>query len=76
MYSFSLVDDVASHVWHEGCWNLYAVLCLVVLQKCCNYAGKGQSRAVQCVAEFGFLCIAAAVAALQSVGLIGIEVAH
>ena len=73
--SLPLVDNVTAHVGNEGCWNLDAVLGLIVLQQGSNDARQGESRAVKRVAELGLLVVGTTVAALQTVGLIGVEVA-
>ena len=70
----SLVNHFKTCIWNKGTWNTYTLFCLIVLQECCYNAGQGQSGAVQGVAELGLLGFAIAKTALQTVGLIGVEV--
>ena len=71
---YVLVNHFETCVGHECCRNLDAVLCLVVLQQGSHDTGQSQSRAIQCVTEFCLLGLAVTIAALQTVGLIGVEV--
>ena len=70
-----LVDNLETGVGHKGLGDTDAFGRLVVLQECCNDARQGEGRAVQGVAELGLLGLGIAETALQTVGLIGIEVA-
>ena len=69
-----LVDNVAAHVGYEGSRNTDAVLGLVVLEQGSHDAGQGKGRAVEGVAELGLLGLGIAIAALQAVGLVRVEV--
>ena len=69
------VDDVESGVFAQAFGNDYAVGGLVVLEHCGHDAGQGQGRAVEGVAQMGFLVVAA-VTAFEAVGLVRLEVGY
>ena len=71
-----VVDDIKTAIRYEGLRDANAFLCLVVLQQGGHDARQGQGRAVQRVAELGLLGSLRTVAALQAVGLVGVEIAH
>ena len=71
-----LIDDVTAHVGYEGSGNLDAVLRLVVLQQGSHDARQGKGRAVQRVTELRLLASLRTITALQTVGLIGVEVRY
>ena len=73
--SFGSVDDGEAGVGLQGGGDMDAVGVLVVLQEGSHDAGQGEGGAVEGVAELGFLRAFSAVAALEAVGLIGVEVA-
>ena len=60
----------------EALGDADTLLRLVVLQQGSHDAGQGEGTAVQGVADLRLLCLAVAIAALQTVGLIGVEVAY
>ena len=69
-----LVDVLESCVWHECLGDSDALLGLEVFEDGCHDAGECECGAVECVAELHFL-VRIAVAALEAVCLIGVEVA-
>ena len=77
MVSFSqLVDDVATHVRNEGGRHLDAILRLVVLQEGGHDTWQCESRTVQRVTELRLLGVLTTITALQTVGLIGVEIRY
>ena len=66
------VDDVEASVWLQRLGNANAFGRLVVIEQGSHDTGQGKCRAVKGVAELGLLRVAAAVAALQTVGPIDI----
>ena len=69
----SLVNHLKSRIRNQCLRYADAFRCLVVLQQCGDDARQGKCGAVQRVAKFGLLVLRA-VAAFQTVCLIGVEV--
>ena len=69
------IYQLASHVWNKGFWHTDAFGRLVVFENCCNNAREGKGRTVEGVAEFNLLVLSTAVAAMETVGLVTIEIA-
>ena len=64
------------HVWLQGFWDADAFGALVVFEQGSHDARQGQSRTIESVAEGGLLVVLAAIAALEAVGLVGVEIAY
>ena len=71
---FALSNHVCSEVGLESSGDSDTFLCLVVLEEGSDDTREGEGRAVERVAERYFLVLCAAVAAVQAVRLIGVEV--
>ena len=69
-----LCDHIAAHVWLEGSRDADAFRRLVVLQEGSYDTGQCQSRAVEGVCQGNFLVLGTAIAAVEAIGLVGIEV--
>ena len=70
------IYQLASHVWNKGFWHTDAFGSLVVFENCCNNAREGKGRTVESVAELYLLVLGMAIAAPQTVCLIGVEIAY
>ena len=71
-----LINNIKSKIRSQALGHDDAVGRLVVLQQGGDDARQGKGRAVQRVAELGLLGCCVAVAALQAVSLIGVEVRY
>ena len=74
-FESTLIDNVKSRVSLQGCGNADALGRLVILEQGGDNARQSQCRAVQGVAQVRLLVIAT-IAALEAVGLIGLEVGN
>ena len=63
---YGLINYLKASIGYEGSRDANTFLCLVVLQERSHDAWQCQSRTIQRVAEFSFLSVLTAVAALQS----------
>ena len=71
----TLVDDVEASVLLQHLGNAYALWGLVVLEQRSHDAWQSQCRTVEGVAQMSLLVVAT-IAALESVGLIGLEIGN
>ena len=71
-----VVDHVEAAIRHQTFWHTDAFRSLVVFEDGSQDTWQSQCRTVQGVAEFGLLVLSTAVAAFQTVGLIGVEVRY
>ena len=69
-----LLNHVTAHVWLKSRWNANTFWRLVVFEKGSHDTREGESRAIKCVAESNFLVLCAAIATVQTVGLVGVEI--
>ena len=69
------IYHVASHVRDQSLWHLDALGSLVVLEDGCHDTGKGESRAIESVAELNLLVLGMTIAALEAICLVSVEVA-
>lgn len=72
----TLLDHVGSHIGLESLGDADAFLTLIVLEEGSYDAGKSERTTVEGVAEFDLLVLSVAVAAVETIGLIAVEVAH
>ena len=73
---YCLVNHIEACVGNQCSGNTNAVGSLVVLQEGCHDARKSQGRTIERVANLSLLVVGSAIAALQSVGLIGVEISY
>ena len=69
-----LSNHIRAEVGLESSGDSDTFLCLVVLEEGGDDTREGEGRAVERVAERNFLVLCAAVAAMQAVRLIGVEI--
>lgn len=66
---------VASHIWNQSLGHLDAIGSLVVLEDGSHDTREGERRTVEGVAKLNLLVLGMAIATLEAIGLIGVEVA-
>lgn len=69
------VYDVESGIFSQYLWDNDALRSLIVFKKSCHYSRQCERRAIECVAEMGFL-VSTAVTAFQAVRLICLKVGN
>ena len=71
-----VIKHLKATVWHEYLRHAYTLWCLIVLDDGSHDTWQSKCRSVKSVAKLNLSCLCIAVAAVQAVGLITLEVRY